>query len=338
MNRIVLITALILAAAVAAFPQCQSFVTNLATPDWAYGIDVQGQYAYIAVAAQGLLIVDVSNPASPFQAGQFDAASISEGVYAEGDYAYLAAGTSGLRVINVSNPAAPSEVGFYNTSGGAKDVAVRGNYAYVADNQNGLVVVNVSNPANPTFAGGVDTPEFAVRVDVQGDYAYVADTGGGLRIIDILDPSNPVEVGDQPTPGWAYDVEVHGDLAFVAANDRGVRIIDVSNPFSPNEVGFFFDGQAATQGVAYDGRFIYLPERQYGFQVVDAADITNPVDEGSVDTDEIAYNVALTSDGLFALVTDREGGLNVFDISECVLIFADGFELGNTSRWSSSQP
>jgi hypothetical protein len=338
MKRTLAISALVLLTTTGAWAQCQSFVTNLATPDWAYGIAVQGRYAYVAVAAQGVVIIDVQNPAAPAQVGHYDAPSISEGIAVSGGYAYLAAGTSGLRVIDVSNPTTPDEVGFYNTSGSAKDVAVQGDHAYVADNQNGLVVINVADPTNPTFVGGVDTPEFAVRIDVQGDYAYIADTAGGLRVIDILSPFNPVEVGDLPTPGWAYDVQVYGDLALVAANDRGVRVVDVSNPFSPGEIGFFFDGQAATQGVAFDGRYIYMAERQYGFQVADAADLTTPVDVGTVDTDEIAYNVALSENGLYAFVTDREGGLNVFDLATCVLIFADDFELGNLSRWSSVVP
>lgn len=335
MIRQLAIVSLILLTAVGAFAQCQNLIANLPTPSWAYGIDVQGRYAYVAVASEGMVVIDILNPALPSQVGHVDANSISEGVTVNGNYAYLAAGGEGLRVINISNPANPDEVGFYNTAGGARAVAVQGNYAYVADNQNGLVVVNITNPANPAYVGGVDTPEFAVEVDVEGDYAYVADTGGGLRIINISNPTNPVEVGNLPTPGWAYDVTVVDEMAFVASNDRGVRIIDVSTPSSPVEINAFFDGQAATQGVAYDGRYIFAAERQYGFQVIEATDVLDLVEEGTVDTDNVAFKVALGDDGLYAYVTDREGGLNVFDISACDIIFANGFESGDTSRWSS---
>jgi len=103
-------------------------------------VAVQGQYAYIGVGPQ-LIILDISNPAAPSEAGYYDTPGDAWGVAVVGNYAYVADGYGGLRIVDVSNPAAPTEAGFYDTVGEAKGVAVAGNYAYVADYDDGLVIL-----------------------------------------------------------------------------------------------------------------------------------------------------------------------------------------------------
>ncbi len=98
----------------------------------------------------------------------------------------------------------------------------------------------------------------------------------------------------------------------------------------------FYDDTGNSQGLAILDRFIFVVERAAGFRVIDADDITGPVECGISDTDPIAWHVALDDSGLYAYVTDREDGLRVFDLRPCGLIFIDGFETGDTSRWSAT--
>ena len=99
------------------------------------------RYAYVADTYDGLRVIDVSNPAAPFQVGSYDTPGLAQGVAVAGSYAYVADGDAGLRVIYVSTPAAPFEVGSYDTPGYAWGVAVAGAYAYVADWDAGLEVL-----------------------------------------------------------------------------------------------------------------------------------------------------------------------------------------------------
>ena len=49
-----------------------------------------GNYAYVADYSNGLVIVDVSNPAAPTLKGSYNTAGNSYGVTVAGNYAYVA--------------------------------------------------------------------------------------------------------------------------------------------------------------------------------------------------------------------------------------------------------
>ena len=76
-----------------------------------------GNYAYVADDSNGLVIVDVTNPASPTLKGNYYTAGYSMGVAVAGNYAYVADYSNGLVIVDVSNPAAPTLKGSYNTAG-----------------------------------------------------------------------------------------------------------------------------------------------------------------------------------------------------------------------------
>ena len=74
------------------------------------GLAVVGKYAYIAAGADGLRIVDVSDPQAPTAVGGCDTPGSAEDVSVCGPYAYVADGDAGLQVVDVSDPAHPAIV------------------------------------------------------------------------------------------------------------------------------------------------------------------------------------------------------------------------------------
>lgn len=92
----------------------------------ARAVAVAGNYAY--VAAEELLVIDISDPANPHLAGYYDTTGAPTGVAVSGHYAYWAA-SPGLQVIDISNPADPQPVGDAKIVNGS--VAVSGSYAYL---------------------------------------------------------------------------------------------------------------------------------------------------------------------------------------------------------------
>jgi len=106
-----------------------TFVGSYNTPNFAYGVEVVGNYAYVADYSAGLQIIDVSDPANPTLAGSYNTPGSSFGVTVSGNYAYVANSPT-LQIIDISNPANPVYAGSYNT-GGALKVTVSGNYANV---------------------------------------------------------------------------------------------------------------------------------------------------------------------------------------------------------------
>ena len=141
------------------------------TSGYVRGVAVAGGYAYVADYENGLVVVDVSDPANPTRVGGYDTSGSAQGVAVSGGYAYVADGGSGLVVVDVSDPVNPTYASGYDTYGSAYDVAVAGGYAYVADIDSGLVVM------------GADSD------------------GDGVGDVDDLFPSDPDEWADTDGDG-----------------------------------------------------------------------------------------------------------------------------------------
>ncbi|MBI5359981.1 MAG: hypothetical protein HZA48_05305 [Planctomycetes bacterium] len=115
------------------------------TPGNAYGVYVNGNYAFVADTIGGLQIIDISNPALPtltsfWTTPGYDVASQAQGVYVSGIYAYVADGSHGLQIIDISDPALPVLTGTY-ASTDAFGVYINGNYAYVSAGPGGLKII-----------------------------------------------------------------------------------------------------------------------------------------------------------------------------------------------------
>ncbi|MDH6098425.1 hypothetical protein NWP21_06125 [Anabaenopsis sp. FSS-46] len=301
--------------------------SNYDTTGNAYGVQVVGNYAYIANGLGGLQIIDISDPANPTFTGVYNTIGDAEGVQVVGNYAYVADGSAGLQIIDISDPANPTRTGVYNTTGDAEGVQVVGNYAYVADGSAGLQIIDISNPANPTRTGVYDTTGSAYDVQVVGNYAYVADGSAGLQIIDIRNPANPTRTGVYDTTGGARDVQVVGNYAYVADGSAGLQIIDIRNPANPTRTGGY-DTTGVSLGVQVVGNYAYVTDEAaasgypgYGYpglqtysglQIIDISDPANPTNTGSYRTSGSARDVQVV--GNYAYVADSSAGLRIIDI------------------------
>lgn len=143
-------------------PRNPFVVGNLSTTSPSFlhdprGLDVQGDYAYVAASGnRSLAIIDISDPYNPTLAGRYE----------NDDYFYA------LRGLDVEGP-----------------------YAYLAGYTNDtLAIVDISDPTAPTLTGRVTDATYldaAMQVQVVGDYAYVLAAADKLTIVDVSDPSAP---------------------------------------------------------------------------------------------------------------------------------------------------
>jgi hypothetical protein len=207
-------------------PTVVGSVTDATRLFGAYGIAVQGSFAY--VAAQGCLagqpcpnasvgnsfdVVNISNPSAPAIVATLHNSALpapwagsnaldhADSVFIAGNFAYVTASYSNrFTAIDISTPTSPKIVASLSTAGLVfpTDVAVQGTDAYIADqvgaNTAGFTVVDVSNPSSPKLVGSVKNALLsgAYRVRVHGDFAYVsASSGHAIAMIDISDPTHP---------------------------------------------------------------------------------------------------------------------------------------------------
>ncbi len=91
---------------------------------FARGVQVVGNYAYVAGDGSGLQIIDISNPTTPTLKGNYNTSGNASNVQVVGNYAYVADQNSGLQIIDISNPTNPTLKGNYDTSGYAIGVQV----------------------------------------------------------------------------------------------------------------------------------------------------------------------------------------------------------------------
>jgi len=312
----------------------------LDTPGEAWDIAVSNGYAYVADRGAGLRIVDVSEPAAPFEVGNFDTPGDTYAVAIDGNYAYIADGNDYLRVVDVSDPPNPDEVGSYYLGGNVVDIAISGPYAYVANWYDGLRIVDISDPENPIVVGSVDTPGIAHSVAASEGYAYIADDSAGLRIIDVSNPTNPAEVGFYDTPEYSYGVTVSGEYAYIADGYGGLRIIDVSSPMNPTEVSAYDTPGEAWSVIILNG-YAYVADNWGGLRVIDVTDPTIPSEAGFYETNGNTFGVS-AANGYIYTAEYAEGiriypVLGMFEVSVINTVITGEGQLPQLSNVSSSE-
>jgi hypothetical protein len=150
------------------------------------GVDVAGNFAVLAASAQGVEIVDVSDPAHPQLTGSVVVGPIppcSVAVTVRDRTAYVAVGGAGacgglggLRVVDFSQPTQPVEVGTTGDRFGLTAVALAGPLALAADFYfvNGVPIFDVS--ASP--------PVYRATLDFSQAPSFRDDNGNGLAVRD----------------------------------------------------------------------------------------------------------------------------------------------------------
>ena len=163
------------------------------TEETARKVNVQWNYAYLAVSSLGLQIFDISTPHQPVLISQH---SITEGsmvdMHISETYAYVAAMSGGLKIIDVSRPENPVEVSTYPVDDGtyydvrftrARNLYVSNNLAYVTDGVNGLWVFDVSLPESIKNVAWFPVGDYAQDVFVSGNLVYLIAGDAGLYIL-----------------------------------------------------------------------------------------------------------------------------------------------------------
>jgi hypothetical protein len=200
----------------------------------AYGIAVQGQFAY--VAAQGVL-------GSP----QPQAPDTGTGSFAVINLNNLGAGV----VAHLDNNSLPAPWTGQNVLDHANSVAISGHYAYVtAFNSGRVTVIDISNPLSPSIVTSLPDATNLVNPNdlaIQGNYLYVAnqaDFNNQFTVIDISNPAAPKVVGSLNNSNLegAYRIRVRGDFAYVSASDAAtIAAIDITDPTHPRVAGWLTD-------------------------------------------------------------------------------------------------
>jgi len=231
------------------------------------------EYAFVSCRDGNVWIVDVSDPADPEIAGEYEAGD-AQRVHVREGMMFVAAGMEGLHLVDIEDPRRPRRVARVATTE-ARAVFVDGIHAYVADGPGGLRIVDVSIPEKPAVAGVVDLngpkdtrslsandvlvhftparPDVANRRRTKSaNLAYVADGRSGLYVVDVSRPQSPKPLPVHGRLGMRGSFSATA-LAFSSAYDIGSAGGDIpsaereylyvvgTNPGNSNGTLFKFD-------------------------------------------------------------------------------------------------
>lgn len=235
-------------------PTQPAILGQLDLPDRGFGMDVQGDLAYIACDGAGLQIVDISDPAELQVVGTLATESTAFGARVDGDILYLATYTGGLLIVDVADPGQPQVLATVSTSGHTYQSVLAGDLLFVADGSAGLKIVDVGSPASPVVVGQWIGPHSVQEVDLSPGRAHVVDLEGTFHTLDISDPTQPFRVYSVDIGPFSYaqEVEVSGGHAFIAARNAGLQVVALANGLLPPQIGSLETG-SLTDLCAGDG-------------------------------------------------------------------------------------
>jgi choice-of-anchor B domain-containing protein len=223
-----------------------------------------GQEYALLGGSNGMIIVDITNPASPQQIVQIPSpeGSPNEGslwkeikVYKQ--YAYLVTEAGGgIQIIDMSNLPSPSLNHHLYTGDGAAadkldkihalhiDVTKGFLYTYGGNwSPGGAKVFDLNqDPYNPTYVGRFEQLGYIHDGYVDNDTLYACHIEAGIMsIVDMTDKSNPEVLGTVETPGkFAHNSWITSDRKHVLTTDEKapsfLTAYDVSDPSDIREL------------------------------------------------------------------------------------------------------
>jgi hypothetical protein len=154
---------------------------------------MSGSLVFLADYYDGMIVLDVSTPASPVFKSAVMPAGGAYSVAAQGSFAYFGDASEALHVVDVSDPTNPVVTGTVATPHIPLKISLDGSLAYLACDDTGVHVVDISNPYAPVYVGGIGLSGNAQGIHVVDGLVYVAD-GVGLKVLPTH-CSTPTRVG-----------------------------------------------------------------------------------------------------------------------------------------------
>jgi len=268
-------------------PVNPSLVTTIDPPETF--ISGSGQVIAASGNSSGFLLLDISDPANPLYASEMNTAWSMVDIYGSGDYAYT--GSNGFRVFDMSDPSYPEQIGFDETQGAlvetAGDIAIYIPQSMTANNH--VNAMDISDPANPELLDYYNSPAMTYGLALTDHYAFIACWWDGFRVVDFEDPNDLSLAshdfgwtsGAEPGVEWCYvqALDIYGDYLYVL--DYG--------PFETEDTKGLYIWDISTPD---------NPQLLHRF------------------ADYLSKGHDLKVWGNYAYISDKEGGLEVVDVTD----------------------
>jgi hypothetical protein len=278
----------------------------------AEGFVIDGERAIVAAAAAGVYVVDLSDPASPVDIGQYDfpPGQLVFRVAVEENLVVAGLRGNGWALLDISD-VEDIVLLAQDDAVSADDVALAGDVLYYADGD-GVGSYDISDPENPqALSTDLVLPGNSDQMILAGDKIYVASLGAGISIVDASDPADLSELSsmDIGSVGSSH-IALSGNTLYAAHLD-GVTLVDVSDPENPVAIGEYARDRAHALSVRGDRLFVFGDDTNSDdvpfLSVVDVSVPGTPVDDNAgLNTFEAPIHAVVAGDWLAVSVEDDE--------------------------------
>jgi hypothetical protein len=310
------------------------------------GVQVRGEYAYVAAGEGGLRVYDVAQIDQKGFSERITTAPVSpfgQKFYVKTKYATAVASPTTLAVDparwrlmtdgQMIDPLSARQLmGLEREKLVNEEQAIHPLYAYlyVVDRYEGLILVNAAtlldgDPLNNylkrelTFNPG-GALEGANNITIAGTYAYIT-TDKALVIVNLREPLRPQIVGQfgQPSLKHPRAVAIQFRYGFIA-DEEGLKVLDVTEPESARLIEKAFVPLTSAQDVYVARTYAYVANGREGIAIIDIEQPEKPkldqtYNAGGVLNDTHQVKIAMTNASLFAYVADGRNGLRVLQLT-----------------------
>ncbi|MCA9250649.1 MAG: hypothetical protein KDA54_05905 [Phycisphaerales bacterium] len=297
----------------------------------AWGIDIQGNRAYLGAGTGGLEVIDVSTQSAPALLGQidpspwtnFDDLVVNDGIAYVGA-SFSSGGCSAYLVtMDVSNPENISLLDSVYLSGACRvrnvdlDANEVGVLVHVTLESNAVAIIDATDPGRLGVLSVDTIPDTENRDGVMRQsgklrFVITRDSNDGVYAVDVRNPVDPTQIGVVHELAGGGHITVAGNKAYTS---RGV--VDVSDPARPLTIALW-------QNFHYDSGFDSLVNGPIIFGIAGTAQVGG---SGGVTLNLVSRRGDTDADGDldlcdFAAVQKCFGGSGVA-VQEALCLIAD---------------
>jgi hypothetical protein len=197
------------------------------TPIKAQSILLSGNYAYLAAGPDGLLVMDIRDPAKPERVILFETASPIRDLVLRNRSLHASARNGGLLIIGIDTPDAPKEIKIFDDIAFAGHAIIDDKYAYIAGERQ-IFIVDVSDRAKPRLSATYYLEDAPLAMAFHRNRLYVVDALRNLITLEIRDRTRLQELYRAVIPCTASSLKIAHDYLFVGAKKCGLFILPIS--------------------------------------------------------------------------------------------------------------
>jgi len=195
-----------------------------------------GEFLYLSDEKNGFSILDVTQPDSPVQKGEYSRLrAFSSLPSADDNRSFVIRKTKGLSIFDISDKDDFKLLANYNRGLHINHLALDENRSRLyLSHDKGVSILDISHIGNPREISKYPIKEGAnyITLSPKKDIAYVASGENGIHVLDLSNDQNASLISTCLTPKYAKHLTLssNGERLYVSALEDGVYYIDAKDP------------------------------------------------------------------------------------------------------------